>query len=161
MENKVRVPALQNRVKVWKTESRRGVWICPDNGQRDHNVETYLQPFIRRLIWNRPRLCWVLPLHEGLQFYHKFIDSSASEPKVVSENFPIDRSLLSIEARDVKQGEQKYLIAPPEINTIAQLEQQLKRMEERMIEMEKKIVRSHDLTNDLQLKLRNLGQSFS
>jgi hypothetical protein len=67
MNEKVRDP---KEIKVFKTWSGKGWWICPRSGREGPAERKVLNTYIRNLIWNKYRLCWILPSDEGKRFFH-------------------------------------------------------------------------------------------
>lgn len=81
---------MKTRLKVFRTRSGKGFWICPLDGQRHQDIQAALIHEIRNLIWNEYRLCWVLPRREGEQFYHHYFDDEQNQ-RLEEENGNIEQ----------------------------------------------------------------------
>src|SRR5262249_21139980 len=98
MENKINPPPWGDLpLKVFQTRRRKGYWVCPENGARDPRVQKVLYNYVRNLIWNRYRSCWVLPNDEGEAFYHKYFDDHDNHALQAEED---DLKIFPMEQRD-------------------------------------------------------------
>lgn len=62
---------LKDRIQIFQTKSGRGWWICPTReAKEDPDIEDAIRQYFQgRMIFNPNRSCYVLPYHEGQQFY--------------------------------------------------------------------------------------------